>query len=113
MLIAVAILSSLFPTPTAAAMHVQPIDRVLISLEALALKLKEAYAEEYREVSLQSYEKGKMALMQEHGGYTELPKVLQDLMGMVLEAREGSREKYEGVSRVKRLPGSTCFDGCE
>ncbi|KAF8985825.1 hypothetical protein BDQ17DRAFT_1415301 [Cyathus striatus] len=61
----------------------------------------------------QSNEKGKTALMQECGDYTKLLKVLQDLMGTVLEAREGSREIYEVVSRVKGLPRNTCFDGCE
>ncbi|KAF8991796.1 hypothetical protein BDQ17DRAFT_1332681 [Cyathus striatus] len=60
-----------------------------------------------------SNEKGKTALMQECGDYTELLKVLQDLTGTVLEAREGSRKTYEVVSRVKGLPGNACFDGRE
>ncbi|KAF8994129.1 hypothetical protein BDQ17DRAFT_1545719 [Cyathus striatus] len=89
----------------------------VIDWPSLVHKLKEAYAEQYREVSAQtqSNEKGKTALMQERGDYTELPKVLHDLMGTVLGAQEGSREIYEVVSRVKGLPGNACLmdmNGC-
>ncbi|KAF8985823.1 hypothetical protein BDQ17DRAFT_1493616 [Cyathus striatus] len=85
----------------------QPIDRVLVPLGTLDPKPKKMYVEEYREVSVQSYKKGKTALKKEFGGYTELRSVLHDLMAVVLEAWKGKREKDdEVIMRVKGLFGN-------
>ncbi|KAF8987430.1 hypothetical protein BDQ17DRAFT_1289243 [Cyathus striatus] len=85
----------------------RPIDRILVPLGTLDPKPKETYAEEYREVSVQGYEKGRIALKENVEGYTELPGVLQDLMAAVLEAQEGESEKDdEVITRVKELLGN-------
>ncbi|KAF8993644.1 hypothetical protein BDQ17DRAFT_1368130 [Cyathus striatus] len=86
----------------------QPIDRVLIPLGTLSKEPKYEYKDEYREVSVRGYEQGKTELKEEVGGFKELPGVLDELVGLALEAREeeeGEGKDEDVVRRVKNVLG--------
>ncbi|KAF8630964.1 hypothetical protein AX17_005320 [Amanita inopinata Kibby_2008] len=72
----------------------QPIDRFFIAVEnrreGLGMESK------LKETSVSGYSKTRTQLVKEVDGYTRLPEVLQELFGLVLEAREGYEERRGG-----------------
>ncbi|KAF7289937.1 hypothetical protein MIND_01368800 [Mycena indigotica] len=75
----------------------QPIDRLLVSVDGKLV-----------ETSVQGFNKNKRALQIPIGDVTELPDILQETVGLVLEARDGySRDKVDKtvVDKVKEIIG--------
>jgi hypothetical protein len=72
----------------------RPIDRLLVK-----------NSESFSEVSVSGYEKDKTALRAPVGAITELPAVLYDVFGLILEAREDGpgEPNADLVSKVKEL----------
>lgn len=77
----------------------QPIERVLVPRDSEG---------ELVQTSVQGYEKGKTELSEPVDGITQLPDVLQELIGLVEEAREGyvrGEEDRTVIEKVKSVLG--------
>ncbi|TFK38864.1 hypothetical protein BDQ12DRAFT_682630 [Crucibulum laeve] len=73
----------------------QPIERILVPA---------SYGGEFKETSVQGFDKSKVALKEPVEGITDLPDVLWELTGLALEARDGDGEKDDVVlDRVRGI----------
>lgn len=82
----------------------RPIERILLPTHSVG---GSGYEANYKETSVQGYDGVKTRLKQPVADVQDLPSVLQDLVGLVLEAREdahGDRDD-EMITRVKSILG--------
>ncbi|KAF9441790.1 hypothetical protein P691DRAFT_812044 [Macrolepiota fuliginosa MF-IS2] len=82
----------------------RPIDRILVPVQSGE---GSGYQQDFKETSVQGYDGVTTRLKQSVGDIQDLPSVLQDLIGLVLEAREGGQVNKDDalISQVKSILG--------